>query len=84
MYKLEWEPKAFRQLRKVRDPQALSSIKQAVASLANWPHCDKVQKVRTKERYRMKAGRWRIFFTVEEPVQTVIIEEVKRRDEHTY
>ena len=84
MYKLEWDPKAFRQLRKVKDQQVLSSIRKAVTSLSNWPDCDKVQKVRTSERYRIKAGRWRVLFTVDDTMQAIIIEEVKKRNEHTY
>ena len=84
MYKLEWELKAFRQLRKVRDQQALSSIRKAVTSLSNWPDCDTIQKVRTSDRYRIRAGRWRVFFIVDDAIQTVIIKEVKKRDEHTY
>ena len=84
MYQIEWNPKAFRQLKKIRDKKTLSDIKTAVYSLQFWPDCPNVKKLRNRPTYRLRVGRWRIVFVIEQVLKIIEIEEVKKRNEHTY
>jgi mRNA-degrading endonuclease RelE of RelBE toxin-antitoxin system len=34
--------------------------------------------------YRMRVGDWRILFDVKDRIKIITIQEVKKRDEHTY
>jgi len=36
------------------------------------------------EGYRLRVGRWRVMFDVREALRIIEVEEVKKRDEHTY
>jgi mRNA-degrading endonuclease RelE of RelBE toxin-antitoxin system len=84
MYQIEWNPKAFRQLKKIRDTKTLATIKTAVYSLQSWPNCPKVKKLRNRPGYRLRVGKWRIIFEIEQILKIIEIEEVKKRNEHTY
>jgi mRNA interferase RelE/StbE len=84
MYQIEWKPKAFRQLKKIRDTKSLATIKAAVYSLQLWPNCQNIQKLQNRPGYRLRVGRWRIIFEVEQTLKIIEIEEVKKRNEHTY
>jgi mRNA interferase RelE/StbE len=84
MYKIEWKPRAFRQLKKIRDSKALATIKTAVYALQSWPNCPDVKKLQNRPGYRLRAGRWRIIFEVEHLLKIIEIQEVKKRNEHTY
>lgn len=35
-------------------------------------------------QYRLRAGDYRVFFNVNETIEIVVVEEVKKRDERTY
>lgn len=85
MYQIIWEKQALRQLKKIRQITERSMIFNAVLTLENWPDCQNVKKlVNHQHDYRLRAGRFRIFFDVSEALNIVKIEEVKKRDEHTY
>jgi mRNA-degrading endonuclease RelE of RelBE toxin-antitoxin system len=40
--------------------------------------------VNHKYGYRLRIGEWRVFFDVKQHLEIIEIEEVKKRDEHTY
>ncbi|MFH7321330.1 type II toxin-antitoxin system RelE/ParE family toxin [Desulfurivibrio sp. D14AmB] len=86
MNRIEWSTKAYRQLRKLRNPQAAEAIFDAVGSLASWPDCKDVKHLTNHEyQYRLRVGRYRVFFDVGEKTITIItVQEVKKRDERTY
>lgn len=74
----------MRQARKL-PPSAQSEIAEAVTLLGNWPHIAQVKALAERSGYRLRVGRYRVLFTVHAGVPLVIrIEEVKKRDEHTY
>ena len=84
MNSIEWTTKALRQARKL-PPTEQGKIADAVAVLQDWPNVDQVKALQGKPGYRLRVGRYRILFTVHAGIPLIIrIEEVKKRDEHTY
>lgn len=85
MYEIEWQPKAYRQLKKIKERETLSAIRVAVFDLANWPHCRNVTPLKNHESgYRLRVGRWRVLFEVQDRIRVIMIQEVKKRDEQAY
>jgi mRNA-degrading endonuclease RelE of RelBE toxin-antitoxin system len=86
MNTIKWAKKAYRQLRKLRNPQAEETIFDAVGALAAWPECQHVKQLVNHEyQYRLRVGRYRVFFDASGDTITIItIQEVKKRDEQTY
>ena len=84
MNRIEWTTKALRQARKL-PPAEQANIADAVAALRDWPHVEQVKSLTVKPGYRLRVGRYRVLFTIHAGIPLVIrIEEVKKRDEHTY
>lgn len=84
MYTVRWEKKAFKQLLSIQQERR-KPIVEAVAKLKSWPKCAGVKKlINHMYQYRLRVGRYRVFFDVENEVKIISIEEVKKRDEHTY
>ena len=83
-YSVVYASKAAKQLRKIRISESMR-ILQACAKLAHFPDCTNV-KALTQHRYgyRLRVGMFRVFFDVDDTVRIVSIEEVRKRDEHTY
>jgi mRNA-degrading endonuclease RelE of RelBE toxin-antitoxin system len=46
------------------------------------PPCANEKRLSVRNDYRLRVGKWRIIFTAADEI--VCIEEVKKRDEHTY
>ena len=84
MYKIQWLPKAYRQLKKIANKKVKLSILDAVDTLEKWPDCKQVKSLKNREGYRLRVGRWRVIFDVTTKLEIVEIQEVKKRDEHTY
>lgn len=82
MKNIKWRPKALRQLRKIKDQQMKDTIFNAVDDLKNFPNCSNVKKLKNRDEYRLRVGRWRVFFT--DSFEILYIEEVKIRNENTY
>lgn len=84
LHSVQYTSKAAKQLRKMPISDSLRIV-QACAKLADFPHCAHV-KALTQHRYayRLRVGMYRVFFDVDDTVRIVSIEEVKKRDEHTY
>lgn len=73
--------KAHKQIAKLT-PGDRRSIYQALEALERWPDCRNVKRLATREDFRLRIGDFRAFFTVD--AGSIIITEVKKRDERTY
>ncbi len=82
MKSIKWRPKALKQLRKIKDQQTRDTIYDSVDDLKNFPNCSNVKKLKNRDEYRLRVGRWRVFFT--DSFEILYIEEVKKRNENTY
>lgn len=84
MYRIQWRRKAQKQLLKITSRHALQ-IAEAVDALAAFPECSNVKALTNHVYgYRLRVGRYRVFFNADTMVEIVAIEEVKKRDERTY
>ena len=84
MNSITWTSKATKQVRKL-DTQHSTQIVIAVRTLANMPGCQNVKALTNHEfDYRLRVGRYRVFFNFDGVVHIVSIEEVRKRDERTY
>ena len=85
MNAINWQPKALRQLRRV-DAHAGKQIRAAVsAELVDLSTAKNVKALTNhKYGYRLRVGNYRVFFNFDGAVRIVSIEEVRKRDEHTY
>lgn len=85
MNRIEWQPKAVKQLRKITDKALREQIYDSTQTLKEFPDCANIKKL-TKHTYsyRLRVGAYRVFFEFDGIVKVVSIEEVKKRDERTY
>jgi mRNA-degrading endonuclease RelE of RelBE toxin-antitoxin system len=84
MNSIEWTKKATKQLLKI-DRTNQQSIFQGVQELKGFPDCQNVKALVNHEyAYRLRIGRFRVFFEFVSQVKIIRIEEVKKRDERTY
>lgn len=84
MYDIEWTVKAFRQVNKIKDQKAKTKIVDAVETLKNFPGVGNVVRLQSGETYRLRVGRWRVIFGVEQKLKIIEVQEVKIRNENTY
>jgi len=76
--------KAAKQLRKLQ-PSDSKTVRSECNKLVNMPDCANVIALVDHERqYRLRVGNFRVFFDFDGVARIVSIEEVKKRDEHTY
>ncbi len=84
MHSIEWTTKSRKQLKKI-DNSKRGAIISAVETLKKFPD---VQNVKTlsnhKFSYRLRVGRYRVFFSALTTIKVIRIDEVKKRDEQTY
>jgi len=66
----------------IKDQQMRDAIYDAVDDLKNFPNCSNVKRLKNRDEYRLRVGRWRVFFT--DFFEIIYIEEVKIRNENTY
>lgn len=81
---IRWSKRAFRQLSELppRDSQLLY---QAVSKLEAFPDCANVgHLVNHRYGYRLRVGHYRVLFNYAGGERIISIEEVRKRDEHTY
>ena len=84
MYKIFWERKALKRLKKIpiKDRRFISD---SVKKLSNWTDTQNVRKLVSHQyQYRLRIGRYRVFFDKEDSLKILRIEEVKKRDDRTY
>ena len=85
MNTINWKPKAFKQLEKIKETAARKRIYTEVQALSNFPECPGVKKrVNHDYSYRLRVGDFRVFFEFNGNIHIISIEEVKKRDERTY
>jgi mRNA interferase RelE/StbE len=83
--KISWQTKALRQLRKLEAEDSDEIRKSVTKELPDFLKSKNVKKLTNHDYdYRLRVGRFRVFFNFEGKVQVVSIEEVKKRDERTY
>ncbi len=82
---IHWTKKAKKQLAPIPHKD-VERIFEAVESLFHWPDVQNVKALSDRNDYRLRVGRYRVFFTVtpDGAVTVILIEEVKKRDERTY
>jgi mRNA interferase RelE/StbE len=80
--RIRWRNNALRQLRKIKSKLDRQKIIKAVSGLKTFPETPNVKKLQNRNDYRLRIGRWRIIFT--QQLEIITIEEVKKRNEHTY
>ncbi|MCL1962458.1 MAG: type II toxin-antitoxin system RelE/ParE family toxin [Desulfovibrionaceae bacterium] len=79
-----YSKKAARQLRKLQ-PADSKMVRQECNKLENMPDCANVKALVDHEcQYRLRVGNFRVFFDFDGAAHIVLIQEVKKRDEHTY
>ena len=85
MYNIDWKPKARKQLFKIKDIAARERIVDAVDTLVVFPNCRAVKRLENHQHeYRLRAGSYRVLFDARTSIRIIEIQEVKKRDEHTY
>lgn len=84
MNTINWSRKAVKQLRKISkaDQQKLYDAAQALAHMPNVQNIKAL--INHQSGYRLRVGNYRILFDWDGGVKIVNIEEVKKRDEHSY
>jgi mRNA interferase RelE/StbE len=82
---INWQPKALRQLRKI-EAHTGKQIRAAVSSeLLDLSKARNVKALTNHAYgYRLRVGNYRVFFDFDGADRIVNIEEVRKRDEHTY
>jgi mRNA-degrading endonuclease RelE of RelBE toxin-antitoxin system len=84
MNEIEWRLKAAKQLRRLERP-AQVQVRDAVETLREFPDCRNVKALSAhKYGYRLRVGRFRVFFGFDGSIHIITIEEIKKRDERTY
>lgn len=81
---IEWTARATRQLLKL-DRAAQVRIRNAVDGLRAFPEAQNVARL-TGHRYayRLRTGHYRVIFDFDGQIREITIQEVRKRDEHTY
>ncbi|QHG66559.1 type II toxin-antitoxin system RelE family toxin [Pseudomonas putida] len=84
MNTINWSRKAVKQLRKINKLDQ-PKIYDAAQALAGMPDVQSVKALANHQfGYRLRVGNYRILFDWDGSVKIVNIEEVRKRDEHTY
>ena len=82
--RIEWSIRAVRQLLKL-ERQDQHRIRKAVDKLADFPATANVKHLAHHDpAFRLRVGNHRVLFAFDSTRQLVVIESVRKRDEHTY
>ncbi len=85
MHRIFWQPKARKQAMKIKDRRAQIAVADAVDTLKNFPECRNVKTLTNHENgYRLRVGRYRVLFDVNQEIRIIDVQEVKERDDQTY
>ncbi|MDD5175783.1 MAG: type II toxin-antitoxin system RelE/ParE family toxin [Sterolibacterium sp.] len=85
MNRIEWNPKALRQMRKLEKADHTAIRKAVNEELSDLDQARNVKALTNHDyQYRLRVGRFRVFFNFDGGIKVVSIEEVKKRDERTY
>jgi len=81
---VKWSKKAKRQLTKVPIKYRIA-ITDATRALVNFSECKNVKPLKNHiYDFRLRVGRYRVFFDFDGQIKIIAIQEVKKRNEHTY
>ncbi|MFO7760528.1 MAG: type II toxin-antitoxin system RelE family toxin [Thermodesulfobacteriota bacterium] len=86
MNKIKWHNRARKQIKKI-PKQYREAIFNNVDKLADFPvqeGLDIKELKKHRYNYRMRVGRYRVFFDYDGEIGIISIQEVKKRDERTY
>lgn len=84
MNTINWTRKAAKQLGKINKADQ-AKIYDAAQALAYMPNVQNIKSLTHHQYgYRLRVGNYRVMFDWDGSVKIVNIEEVKKRDEHTY
>lgn len=82
---IKWQPKATKQLIKLKDKSVIGRINNGVAGLVMFPDVSGIKPLVNHDYgYRLRVGNYRVLFNVHTTIEVISIEEVKKRDERTY
>lgn len=82
---VEIKDRAAKQIRKFKDKSVIGRIMESLFKLEYFPDVSNVKALNNHDyQYRMRVGDYRVFFNVDDIIEIVYIEEVKKRDERTY
>lgn len=85
MNKIEWTPKAARQLRKLPRQDQVKVRDNVQDKLPHFPRCTGVKALSDHTYgYRLRVGMYRVMFDFEGSIKLVRIEKVSKRNERTY
>ncbi|WP_440996076.1 type II toxin-antitoxin system RelE family toxin [Arhodomonas sp. SL1] len=86
-YRIEWTRRATKDAAHL-DAADRRRVVTAVGTLADWPACRGTVDVKALKghthQYRLRVGRYRVLFDVEDSLEVVSVERVRKRDERTY
>jgi len=85
MATVKWTLKAAKQLAKLPKHDQLA-VSTDVDGLETWPKCRNVKALEGREGFRLRVGRYRVLFLVDDSQIPIVVEikEVKKRDDRTY
>jgi mRNA interferase RelE/StbE len=84
MGEVKWSKRAKRQLARIPMKYRIA-ITNATRSLANFPDCRNVKPLKNHiYDFRLRVGRYRVFFDHDNEIKIIAIQEVRKRDERTY
>jgi mRNA-degrading endonuclease RelE of RelBE toxin-antitoxin system len=86
MKTIQWHNRARKQMKKI-PKQYQEAIFDSVDKLAHFPNCQNLDIVALKNHgygFRLRVGRYRVFFDNKEKINIIAIQEVKKRNERTY
>ena len=86
MNEIIWHNRARKQMKRIPS-QYQNAIFDSVDALAQFPECKNLDIKHLKNHqygYRLRVGRYRVFFDHRREIRIVSIQEVKKRDERTY
>lgn len=85
MKEIVWQPKAKRQLKKIKEQRIKDIIIKTIETLVDVPNVGNVKAlVKHTYTHRLKVGNYRVLFNAFEFINIISIEEVKKRNECTY
>lgn len=79
-YRIDYSPKAVKQLRAIRDARLGTPLKRAIAALATSPRppgC--VKMAGSADQWRIRVGDWRVIYAVDDGVLVVLVVTVAPR-----
>lgn len=85
MYRIRWQRKARKQVAKITDKKIRIDLEEAIDTLSDLPTAKNVKALTNHAYgYRLRVGNYRVLFDVQNEIQIIDIQEVKKRDDNTY